>query len=213
MPLERRMELLDWAYDQQCWIIEDDYDSEYHYQSRPVASLQGLARQQQVIYMGSFSKVLFPSLRLGYLILPPSLVDVFTKAKQEQTGVTPLHTQAVTATFMQERHFSRHLRKMRLLYEEKLNALITACQTLTPWCALHTQGAGMHLALEFKPGICENTVVQQLKAKNILCSPLSSYFYGQKKQQGLVLGFANSTVEEIVLGISILEKILSSNGT
>ncbi|WP_034838016.1 MocR-like pyridoxine biosynthesis transcription factor PdxR [Endozoicomonas numazuensis] len=208
MPLDRRMELLDWAFEQQCWIIEDDYDSEYHYQSRPVASLQGLARQQQVIYMGSFSKVLFPSLRLGYLVLPPTLVEIFTKAKQEQTGVTPLHTQAVTAAFMQEGHFNRHLRRMRLNYEEKLKTLLEACEKLSPWCTVHAQGAGMHLALEFKPGICEGTVVRNLKTKNILCSPLSSYFYGKEKLQGLVLGFANSTLKEIASGVAIIHNVL-----
>ncbi len=211
MPLDRRMELLDWAFEQQCWIIEDDYDSEYHYQSRPVASLQGLARQQQVIYMGSFSKVLYPSLRLGYLILPPALVDVFTKAKQEQTGMTPMHTQAVTAAFMQEGHFSRHLRRMRLHYEEKLNTLLQACQVLKPWCSVHDQGAGMHLALEFKADINEVAVVQQLKEKKILCSPLSSYFYGKNKQYGLVLGFTNSTPEEINQGVAEIYKVLKDS--
>ncbi len=213
MPLARRVELLNWASNKQCWIIEDDYDSEYHYQGRPTACLQGLSTQQQVIYIGSFSKVLFPSLRLGYLILPTPLVEVFSKAKQQTTGDIPLHTQAVTATFMQEGHFNRHIRRTRIIYAEKLNALLAAAKNLSPWCIAHAQGAGMHLTLEFKKGIKEQQVIEKLDQKNIVCSSLSHYFYGQKKKQGLVLGFTNSSLEEIGLGINKLRTILKSHSS
>lgn len=209
MNLERRTELLEWAYQNQCWILEDDYDSEYHYNHRPLASLQGLARQHQVIYIGSFSKVLFPALRLGYMVLPPELVDVFTKAKLEHSGDTPLHSQAVTAAFIQEGHFSRHLRKMRISYAEKLNVMLEACKTLSPWCKVHAQGAGMHLVLEFTDNLNEELIAEQLYEQQVCCSRLSSYFMGTKKRQGLVLGFTNSTEAEIVQGISNIRNVLN----
>ncbi|WP_461537580.1 MocR-like pyridoxine biosynthesis transcription factor PdxR [Spongorhabdus nitratireducens] len=209
LSLERRMQLLDWAQKKQCWVVEDDYDSEYHYAHRPLASLQGLARHQQVIYIGSFSKVLFPSLRLGYLVLPESLVDTFIKAKSEHSGETPLHSQAVTASFMQEGHFSRHLKRMRLSYSEKMTTILAACESLKPWCSVCSGGAGMHIVLEFAAWLPEKKIFDELQKNRILSSQLSSYFVGTDKKQGLVLGFANSTPEQIKTGIAGIKKVLS----
>ncbi len=197
LSLERRTALLDWAQINDSWIIEDDYDSEYHYNHRPLASLQGLALQQQVIYSGSFSKVLFPSLRLGYLVLPPSLVAVFVKAKMEHAGETPMHTQAVTAAFMQEGHFGRHLKRMRLSYGAKLDTMLEYCKPLSSWCQIHASGAGMHLVLELKTGLSEACLHKALTDEKILCSRLSSYYISPCKKSGLVLGFANCQQTEI----------------
>ncbi len=210
LSLDRRMALLEWAQQHQCWILEDDYDSEYHYSHRPLASLQGLDQHQQVLYIGSFSKVLFPSLRLGYLILPPHLVNVFTQAKAEHSGQTPLHVQAVTAAFMQEGHFSRHLKRTRISYGEKLSLLLDCCRELEEWCVVHASGAGMHLVLEFKTDISEEEVHNRLLGKQILSTRLSSYFIGQDKKYGLALGFANSTHQDIQNGITTLRKIFTS---
>ncbi|MRI32748.1 hypothetical protein EOPP23_07075 [Endozoicomonas sp. OPT23] len=210
LPLERRLSLLEWATENNCWIIEDDYDSEYHYQNRPIASLQGLAGNDQVIYMGSFSKVLFPSLRLGYLILPPSLMPIFTCARQEHSGLIPIHSQAVTAEFMQQGHFGRHLRKMRVLYAEKLDCLLKACEQLKPWCTVHALGAGMHLALEFNSKMSESEVSKKLQQQGVLHSRLSHYYQGQSKKQGLVLGFANSSLNQINTGITDIRNVLNS---
>ncbi len=208
MPLERRLGLLNWATKNNCWLVEDDYDSEYHYQNRPIASLHSLATTEQVIYMGSFSKVLFPSLRLGYLVLPEPLVSIFTKARQEQSGLISAHSQAVTAEFMKQGHFSRHLRKMRLLYADKLDCLLTTCKQLEPWCTVHARGAGMHLALEFIPELSESEVSKELFVQGVLHSRLSSYFQGNEKMQGLVLGFANSSHQQIVDGVETIHQTI-----
>ncbi|MGI9276458.1 MAG: PLP-dependent aminotransferase family protein [Endozoicomonas sp.] len=210
LPLERRAELLEWAYQNQCWVLEDDYDSEYHYQHRPLSSLQGLDRQQQVINIGSFSKVLFPALRLGYLVLPQALVSTFVKAKMEHSGDTSLHTQATVAAFMQEGHFSRHLKRMRLLYAKTLEVMLEACQGLKPWCRIHEYGAGMHLVLEFTSPLPEQAVYEQLRQSGILCSRLSSYYFRDNKKFGLVLGFTNSSPTEIEKGVEKIRKILTA---
>ncbi|MET4692882.1 PLP-dependent aminotransferase family protein [Endozoicomonas lisbonensis] len=197
MSLQRRTQLLNWATTHNSWILEDDYDSEYHYQNRPLASLQGLCENSRVIYIGSFSKVLFPALRLGYTILPPSLTDVFTKAKMEHSGETPVHIQATTAAFIQQGYFSNHLKRMRVLYARKLDTMLNACELLKPWCKVHAQGAGMHLVLEFIADICEESIVSQLLKKRIYCSRLSQYYLGKPEKYGLALGFANSSESEI----------------
>ena len=208
LSLQRRAELVQWAQENNSWIIEDDYDSEYHYRSRPLASLQGLA-PHQVIYIGSFSKVLFPALRLGYLILPPSLVDVFTKARMEHTGDIAIHPQAVTAAFMQEGHFSRHLKKMRQSYSEKLSVMLEESEALKPWCKTHDNGAGMHFVLELLPSAPQETLLSTaMLEQGILHSPLSSYFIGCDKRHGVVLGFANSNLGEIRQHMATLREIL-----
>lgn len=197
LSLQRRTELLQWAQKQNCWIIEDDYDSEYHYRHRPLACLQGLA-PHQVIYIGSFSKVLFPALRLGYLIMPPALVEPFTKARMEHTGDIALHGQAVTAAFMQGGHFSRHVKRMRQLYAEKLDVILEESQQLNQWCRPYDNGAGMHLVLELLPlAPDEEKISEALLQRNIMHSPLSRSYIGSEKKKGLILGFANSRLCEI----------------
>ncbi|WP_222842185.1 PLP-dependent aminotransferase family protein [Endozoicomonas montiporae] len=197
MSLQRRTRLLNWAATHNSWILEDDYDSEYHYQNRPLASLQGLCKNSRVIYIGSFSKVLFPALRLGYTILPKELTNVFTQAKMEHSGETPVHIQATTAAFIQQGYFSKHLKRMRVLYAEKLECMLKACEKLTPWCKIHTHGAGMHLVIEFTAELCEKSVYNQLVKQKVYCSKLSRYYLEEPVKSGLVLGFANSSEEEI----------------
>ena len=210
MSLQRRTRLLNWAAANNSWILEDDYDSEYHYQHRPLASLQGLSESSRVIYIGSFSKVLFPALRLGYVILPEALVDVFTKAKMEHSGETPVHIQATTAAFIREGYFSNHLKRMRVLYAKKLEVMLAACEILKPWCKVHAHGAGMHLVLEFTTGIHEESAFRQLQKNRIFCSRLSQYYIGRPEKQGLALGFANSDEAEIKQNIQQMAAIFTS---
>src|SRR5262249_16625529 len=119
MSLARRLSLLEWAARAGAWIIEDDYDSEYRYSGRPLPALQGLDKEGRVIYIGTFSKVLFPALRIGYLVAPPDLVTAFTTARGVLSRFTPSVEQAVIADFINEGHFARHIRKMRTLYCER----------------------------------------------------------------------------------------------
>ncbi|MEO0394517.1 MAG: PLP-dependent aminotransferase family protein [Cyanobacteria bacterium P01_A01_bin.137] len=126
LSLPRRLALLQWAWKTGALIVEDDYDSEYRYGGRPIPSLQGLDTHASVLYVGTFSKVMFPSIRLGYLVLPESLVDVFGKAKWLADRQPPTLTQSVLAEFIAEGHLERHIRKMRLCYERRRNALVQA---------------------------------------------------------------------------------------
>lgn len=209
LALQKRGRLLNWATNNNSWIIEDDYDSEYLYRNRPLASLQGLAQNQQVIYMGSFSKVLFPALRLGYLVLPKALLPAFTRCKMEQGGETPLHTQAVTAAFIQEGHFARHIKRMRLHYHKKLQFLHDCCEKLKPWAELQQRDAGMHAVLRLNDTLDENLLRQALLAANLQCSLLSDYYYNKPSNAGLVLGFAGCSLEEIKDGIALIKQCLS----
>ena len=116
MSLSRRLALLDWANRTSAWILEDDYDSEYRYVARPLAALQGLDKSGRVIYIGTFSKVLFPSLRLGYMVVPSDLVEPFARARAGVGWCCPFIDQAVLADFISEGHFTRHIRRMRSIY-------------------------------------------------------------------------------------------------
>ena len=124
MSLSRRLALIEWARANDAWIIEDDYDSEFRYSGRPLASLQGLDRDGRVIYVGTFSKTIFPALRLGYAVVPENLIDVFTTARALADSHSPSIDQAVLTDFIADGHFARHVRKMRLLYEERQEILV-----------------------------------------------------------------------------------------
>src|SRR5262249_18426828 len=126
MNVSRRLALLDWANRSSAWILEDDYDSEYRYVARPLAALQGLDKSGRVIYIGTFSKVLFPALRIGYVVAPPDLVEAFTQARATLGWCCPVMDQVVLADFISEGHFTRHIRRMRSIYAERQAALIEA---------------------------------------------------------------------------------------
>ena len=130
MSLPRRLALLEWAARTGAWVLEDDYDSEYRYAGRPLAALQGLDHARRVIYVGTFSEVLFPALRLGYMVVPRELADRFVTARALADRHSPLIEQAVLADFMAEGHFARHIRRMRLRYRENLAVLVEAVQSL-----------------------------------------------------------------------------------
>lgn len=128
MSLARRLALLEWAERARAWVLEDDYDSEYRYAGRPLASLQGLDRAGRVCYIGTFSKVMFPSLRLGYLVAPPELAAAFAAARTIVDRHAPTVEQAALADFIIEGHFARHIRRMRALYAERQALLVEAAR-------------------------------------------------------------------------------------
>lgn len=198
MPACDRMQLLHWASENGVWIIEDDYDSEFHFINKPVAAMQGMAEGTPVIYMGSFSKTLFPSLRLGYLVLPEGMMEAFCQAKNLITSDSPLLTQAVTAEFMMEGHFTRHLRRMRQLYCEKwmdFTALID--EHLTEDFPRIGQSAGMHLVIG-TPGRNDIQLIQALRQEGFGGAPLSQYYLADTAhpKSALVLGFAHSSSQD-----------------
>jgi len=197
MSLARRLELLEWAYQVGAWIVEDDYDSEYRYQNQPLAALQGLDDCGRVIYMGTFSKVLFPSLRLGYLVVPPGLVDAFAAARAVCDRHSPLFEQAVLTDFIREGHFSRHLRRMRLLYAERQAALVSAAHKLSPYLDVQACEAGMHLVGWLPQDVDDCSLSQHLTQQGITAPALSTYRLEPSPRAGLVLGYAAINSETI----------------
>ena len=196
MPLAQRLAVLDWAKQQQCWLIEDDYDSEYQYQHRPVASLQGLAGGEGVLFCGSFSKTLFPALRLGYLVAPKPVITQAAAIQQALQGDTPLLPQAVLADFIREGHFGRHVRKMRRHYQIKKQLAVHYLQQHLPQCRLFACHAGLHLTLTFPVKLDEQALLIQLRAQGIRAQPLSRYYFGAASHSGLVIGIANDKMPQ-----------------
>lgn len=209
LPAGDRLKLLDWAAQNNTWIIEDDYDSEFHFHHKPVAALQGMADHTPVIYMGSFSKTLFPALRLGYLVVPEELVDIFIKAKSFMSGESPLLTQAVIADFILEGHFTRHLRKMRLIYRDKWEHLQSLLNNeLKNKVSPIAKSAGMHLAISI-PNCDDKTLANKLKKKGFGSSPLSAYYLNEPSLTGLVLGFANTNTIQRKEMVATLDSLLT----
>jgi GntR family transcriptional regulator / MocR family aminotransferase len=197
MSLQRRLALLEWAQETGAWVIEDDYDSEYRYVGRPLAALQGLDTAGRVIYAGTFSKVLFPALRLGYLVVPRDLLEAFAAARLFADMHPPLLEQAVLAEFMTEGHFARHIRRMRLLYAERQAALVEAARPLSDWLDVRPSEAGMHL-LGWLPRGSDDQATAQLAARHeVITHPLSRYCTEPSEQRALLLGYASVPIPAI----------------
>ena len=209
MSASRRLQLLDWAQSSGSWVIEDDYDSEYRYGNMPIASLQGLDHNSRVIYIGTFSKTLFPSLRLGYIVIPPDLVGRFAAVRYVMDITPPHFFQAVLTDFMNEGHFARHIRRMRQLYSQRRTVLVDELQKELG-SALQVLGseAGMHLAVILPKGLRDQQVAARAAREKLWLTPLSPAYLGQTPRQGLILGFGNTTVEEIPNAVRRLRNVL-----
>ncbi len=208
MSLARRLALLKWANRTGAWVLEDDYDSEYRYASRPLAALQGLDRENRVIYVGTFSKVLIPALRLGYLVSPPDLVDAFVSARAIVDRHSPLRDQAVLADFITGGSFARHIRRMRALYAERQAMLVEAAQHyLAGWLELAPADAGMHLTGWLAEGTDDRQVSRRALALGVDATPLSFYSLEPLSRGGLVLGYAALNKAEIDEGVRQLAKL------
>jgi len=214
MSLARRRALLEYARQHQCWIIEDDYDSEFRYGGRPLASLQGMDNDERVIYMGTFSKTMFPGMRLGYMVLPPGLATPFITGMEElhRSGQTPL--QATMAEFMQQGHFTSHIRRMRIVYGRRNEILQEAVRKHFDAKEVLTVGtdAGLHLALKFPAGVDDKTIAQDANTLGIAVRPLSSYFHdASSNDTGLVLGYACVEDSHIESAFALLAKAIKNN--
>ena len=198
MSLTRRLILLEHAARHGLWVLEDDYDSEYQYSGRPLTALHGLDRAGRVIYVGSFSKVLFPAVRIGYLVLPPDLVEPFVTARALALGHGSLIEQAVVADFIAEGHFTRHLRRMRGLYAERHAALVEAAsRDLAGRLDVRRTETGIHLVGWLPEGTDDRPIAQRAAAAGIIARPVSSFRTGTIGRPGLVLGFAAVRPPEI----------------
>jgi GntR family transcriptional regulator/MocR family aminotransferase len=213
MSLSRRLELLEWARQSGAMILEDDYDSEYRYSGPPVPALQGLDQNDRVLFAGSFSKVLFPSLRLGYLVVPRDLVPTFDAVKSATNRHASLLDQAVLCDFIVEGHFGRHLRRMRQVYAERLSILIeSARQRLTGLLDVSPIEAGLQTVGWLPAGIDGKRVAKAAAARKVHVTPLSEYSRGPMERDGLQLGFAAIDPHEIRRGVRELSIALSEVG-
>jgi GntR family transcriptional regulator/MocR family aminotransferase len=210
MSLARRHALLDWAEEADAYILEDDYDGDYRYEGRPIASLQGMDGDGRVIYVGSFNKILFPALRIAYLIAPEALVGAFVDAKHLADGHTAMLTQGVLAAFIREGHLARHLRRTRAIYDERRLAFLEHAKPLDDLLALGPARGGMHVAALFKEAvrerIDERAVAARCARAGVEVHPLSRY--GTAEWKGLVFGFAVATPEASRRGLQVVRRAL-----
>ncbi|HEU5218538.1 MAG TPA: PLP-dependent aminotransferase family protein, partial [Gemmatimonadales bacterium] len=210
LSLSRRLELLDWARTSDAWIIEDDYDSEFRYVGRPLAALHGLDPHGCVIYAGTFSKVTFPSVRLGYLVVPPALAEAFAAVRSFADYAPPWLAQAVMADFMAEGHFERHIRRMRALYKERQDTLVShGRRELAGALDLQPSDAGMTLLGWLPPGTNDVAAAAAAREYKVDVLPLSS-FSNRPTRPGLLLGYAGVREREIRDGTARLAQALDS---
>jgi GntR family transcriptional regulator/MocR family aminotransferase len=216
MSLARRLELLRWAESRRAWIVEDDYDSEYRYTGPPLASLQSLDRKGCVIYVGTLSKVLFPGLRLGYIVAPPGLVEPLTRAKAVVDRHSPIVPQAVLADFIQEGHFARHIRRTRDAYGERRIAMLEALdRRMQGLLVCGPSDAGLDLCVGVANRLEEGEAVARALAAGVEVRPLSYYANPEAGPDcavppGMLLGFSAFTPAQIRAGMARLERALAA---
>ncbi|MCE9669841.1 PLP-dependent aminotransferase family protein [Myxococcus stipitatus] len=210
MSLARRKALLAWAREAGAYVLEDDYDGDYRYEGRPIASLQGMDDAGRVVYVGSFNKLLFPGLRLAYAIVPEALVGAFIDVKHVADGHTALLTQGVLAAFIQEGHLARHLRRARATYDERRRAFLEEAAVLDPWLEFGPARAGMHVTARFREHLAgrvdDKAVSEACAREGIEVHPLSRY--GATGRGGLVFGFAGATRAATRTGLQAVRRVL-----
>ncbi len=210
MTMPRRLELLNFAQKSGSWILEDDYDSEFRYDGPPLAAIQGLSPDSRVIYTGTFSKVLFPALRIGYLVVPKKLVAALSELRFLIDNSSPTINQAVLADFIDQGHFASHLRRMRQRYRRRRDQVCA-------WLAGHQRGqfetgphsGGMHITLFAKIPFDDVAFAKMATNCNLEIRPLSPYYCGKKKQSGLVLGFAGFDDNRLEQALARLDQCLN----
>jgi GntR family transcriptional regulator/MocR family aminotransferase len=197
LPVDRRLALLDWADRQRAWIVEDDYDCEVHHRGLPPPALKSLDRNGRVLYVGSFSKVLFPGLRVGYVVVPAALSDRFAHAARAAQPAPALMTQKLVEGFMSGGHFARHLSRMRSLYTERCKALATALEDAMPQrLQISLTDGGMHFVARLRGKTSAAEIVTRLRAKNVGPSALSLCALRGGGPNGLIVGYPNVAKED-----------------
>jgi GntR family transcriptional regulator / MocR family aminotransferase len=210
MDLNRRLQLIRWAEENESWIVEDDYDSEFRYGGPPVMSLQGIDRSERVLYVGTFSKVLFPGLRLGYMVAPMDLLDSLQALRAHADRGSPLFEQIVLNDYIREGHFARHIRRMRKLYSSKRTALLEALQGhLGDIVEVNDCGAGLHIVAGLPAEVDDDAVSLALRTRGYEVPSLSSYAIKRPERGGLLFGFTALEEEEMDGAVSRIRPVLT----
>ena len=205
LGVSRRLELLGWAERNELWILEDDYDSEFRYSSRTLGALQGMDTGDRVIYLGTFSKVLFPALRLGYVVVPHELIPRFIRMREALDLFSPLLYQLVLTDFLREGHFARHLRRMRAIYLGRRNALLTAIREHAgDVLAIENTDAGLHLVTFVPEGVDDLEVTSCAAECALFPAPLSACYAAAPSRAGLILGFGGANEQVLAEGVRTL---------
>jgi GntR family transcriptional regulator/MocR family aminotransferase len=192
LSLPRRQALLDWAARNQAWIVEDDYDGEYRYVSRPLPALKSLDRDGRVLYAGTFSKVLFPAIRLAYLVVPASQVERFEQISEVFAGGSPALTQGIVTAFITEGHFARHIQRMRKLYAERREAATAGLHSvLGQHMTIDAPPGGMHLVLRLHGRRSDRRLVARMREDGLYAEAMSDWTVGTDVAPALLLGFTN----------------------
>ena len=214
MPITRRLELLQWAEEQQSFIIEDDYDGEFRYKGKPIPSLQGLDKNDRVIYCGTFSKSLLPSLRISYMVLPKQLMATYKrKCSIYKQTVSRLH-QHTLYLFMQKGHWNTHLNRVRTLYRKKHQVLMTSLQNHMPDITVLGNYSGLHILLQFSNSYSETALIKKAANARVKVYPSSIYYHNHiNKNPAILLGFAGLTCKEIESGLLRLNEAWFSSET
>lgn len=211
LSLPRRLQLLDWAQQNNCLIIEDDYDGEYRYSSRPIPALQGLKANAPVIYMGTFAKVMFPGLHLGYVVVPTNLVQTFAQARWLSDRHCSLLDQAVLSRFITEGHLERHLRRMRICYDRRRQTLVAALKTSFGNAAeILGDSAGLHLVARLNIGLADEDITHRASQADVYISSLQAHNL-HPCQGDFILGYTEIDEPLIEEGIQRWAKALQIN--
>ena len=209
MSLERRLALLRAAEAAGAVVIEDDYDGEFHYGKRPLPTLKSIDTSGVVLYVGTFSKTLFPALRLGFIVVPPPLVEVFENVVSAFLQGVPANLQVVLADFIEQGHFATHVRRMRKIYAERHQALQRSAETrLGGLLDIVPADSGLHTIGRLPSGLCEHAVSRAAAERRITAAPIGRFAISPIPTKGLVLGFSGTTPEEIAVGVETLGEVL-----
>lgn len=210
MPLKRRMELLKWAQSgEERYIIEDDYDSEFRYKGQPVPALSGFDRKGCVIYLGTFSKSLAPSVRVSYMVLPPALMETYLSLGHPFSVTVSRTDQKILELFLREGYYERHLNRMRAVYKNKHDIIVKNLKEMSHICTFSGENAGLHLLVKFCNGLTEKEAVYRAKSVGIKVYGVSEYLIqkAEKKENMVLLGYAVMEEEEIEEAMKLLKKV------
>lgn len=209
LSLSRRLALLEWARSTGAWIMEDDYDSEYRYAGQPLTALQGLDTAGRVLYIGTFSKTLFPSLRLGYIVLPGALVDSFLRLRRVGAQHAPTLDQAVLRDFIVDGQYARHIRRMRALCLERRDAMLEAARhDASELLEVAVPETGLHTIAWLRDGRSDVAAHAAITARGVDVAPLSAHYMGPCPRPGLILGFAGYPPEALRAGMRTMADAL-----